>query len=155
MYDKLNLPSSSKTQASSFIPNLVVAVSCLEIFIVLHKPKKKHPTSCLFCSFEHYASNCLEYHEAAPEQRLNFINNHNLCPNFLGKHHMKSSCQSKNRCSKHECSILHHTTLHEALNQPHARSQPDRPRITPKHLPPPNCRLSSRKFIKPLENTFT
>ena len=38
---------------------------------------------------------------------------------------MKSSCPSKNRCSKHDCSELRHTTLHEAFNQSQARSQPD------------------------------
>ena len=42
---------------------------------------------------------------------------------------MKSSCLSKNRCSKNDCSALHHTTLHEAFNQPHARSQPDQESI--------------------------
>ena len=42
---------------------------------------------------------------------------------------MESSCPSKNRCSKHDCSALHQTTLHEAFNQPHARSQPDQESI--------------------------
>ena len=84
------MPSSSKTQASSF------------------KPKSDRSG---FSSQD--------------TQRLNFIKNHNLCLNCVGKDHMKSSCPSKNRFSKYDCIALHHTTLHEDFNQPHARSQPD------------------------------
>ena len=78
------------------------------------------------CSLEHYASSCPKDREATPKQRFSFVKNHNLCFNCLGKDHMELSCPSKNRCSKHDCSTLHHTTLHEAFNQPHARPQPDR-----------------------------
>ena len=90
---------------------------------------RQHPPSCPFCILEHYASSCPKYREASPKRRLNFIKNHNRCLNCLGKDHMESSCPSKNRCSKHDCSALHQTTLHEAFNQPHARSQPDQESI--------------------------
>ena len=125
VYDKLNLPSSSKTQASSFKPKSDSGGFSTRDTHRNPTTQRKHPPSCPFCSLAHYASICSKYREATLKQRFNFVKNHNLCLNCLGKDHMKSSCPSKNRCSKHDCSELHHTTLHEAFNQPHARSQPD------------------------------
>ena len=119
------MPSSSKTQASSFKPKSDRSGFSSQDTHRNQSTLRKHPQPCPFCTLEHYASSCPKYREATPKQRLNVIKNHNLCLNCLGKDHMKSSCTSKNRCFKHGCSALHHTTLHEALNQPHARSQPD------------------------------
>ena len=125
VYDKLNLPSSSKTYASSFKPKSDSGDSSSRDTNRNSTTQRKHPPSCPFCNLEHYASSCPKYRDATPKQRFNFVRNHNFCLNCLGKDHMKSSCPSKNRCSKHDCSELHHTTLHEAFNQPHTRSQPD------------------------------
>ena len=71
--------------------------------------QRKHLPSCPFCSLEDYAFSCPKYREATPKQRFNFVKNHNLCINCLGKDHMKSSCPSKNRCSKRD---VHSITLH-------------------------------------------
>ena len=119
------MPSYSKTQVSSFEPKSDRSGFSSQDTHRNPSTLRKHPPSCPFCTLEHYASSCPKYREATPKQRLNFIKTHNLCLNCLGKDHMKSSCPSKNRRSKHDCSALHHTTLHEAFNQPHARSQPD------------------------------
>ena len=129
MYDKLNLPSSSKTQASSFKPKSDSGGFSSRDFHRSPATQRKLAPSCPFCNLEHYASSCPKYREATPEQRSNFVKKHNLCLNCLGKDHMKSPYPSKNRCSKHDCSEFHHTTLHGAISQPHARSQPDQESI--------------------------
>ena len=96
VYDKLNLPSSSKTHASSFKPKSDSGDSSSRDTNRNSTTQRKHPPSCPFCNLEHYASSCPKYRNATPKQRFNFVRNHNLCLNCLGKDHMKSSCPSKN-----------------------------------------------------------
>ena len=95
VYDKLNLPSSSKTHASSFKPKSDSGDSSSRDTNRNSTTQRKHPPSCPFCNLEHYASSCPKYRDATPKQRFNFVRNHNLCLNCLGKDHMKSSCRPK------------------------------------------------------------
>ena len=90
VYDKLNLPSSSKTHASSFKPKSDSGDSSSRDTNRNSTTQRKHPPSCPFCNLEHYASSCPKYRDATPKQRFNFVRNHNLCLNCLGKDHMKS-----------------------------------------------------------------
>ena len=125
VYDKLNLPSSSKTRASFFKPASDRGGFSTRDTHRNPTTRRKHLPFGPFSRLKHYASRCPKYREATPKQRFNVVKNHNLCLNCLGKDHMKPSFPSENRCSKYDCSALRHTTLPEAFNQPHARPQPD------------------------------
>ncbi|CAC5366802.1 unnamed protein product [Mytilus coruscus] len=65
--------------------------------------KKVHTRTCIFCSGEHYPTECTNV-----TQRNQIVKQKQLCFNCLGSHRV-AACQSTKRCKN--CNGMHHTSI--------------------------------------------
>ncbi|XP_075151655.1 uncharacterized protein LOC142225698 [Haematobia irritans] len=71
---------------------------------------KLHLNNCVLCRRKHNLRSCRRFLKMRLEQRLRTVVLHRVCSNCLGRSHMRSTCNSRERCR--ECGESHHTLLH-------------------------------------------
>ena len=67
---------------------------------------KKNTRTCIFCSGEHYPTECSEVTDANARNQI--VKQKQLCFNCLGSHRV-AACKSTKRCKK--CDGMHHTSI--------------------------------------------
>ncbi|XP_029176084.1 uncharacterized protein LOC114944355 [Nylanderia fulva] len=67
--------------------------------------------NCVECSGTHWLSKCDKFLARSIDQRINFIDQKQLCRNCFRKGHSANVCMSRGRCLR--CQKRHHTTLHK------------------------------------------
>ncbi|XP_071170914.1 uncharacterized protein [Mytilus edulis] len=67
---------------------------------------KVHTHTCIFCSGEHYPTECTEVTDANTRNQI--VKQKQLCFNCLGSHRV-AACKSTKRCKK--CNGMHHTSI--------------------------------------------
>lgn len=65
---------------------------------------------CLLCKADHHIYKCSLFQRKTPQERYNFVKQHNLCVNCISAQHTFRNCNSNSVCR--ECKSRHHTLLH-------------------------------------------
>ncbi|XP_075148065.1 uncharacterized protein LOC142238046 [Haematobia irritans] len=83
--------------------------------------KRGHSNVCVLCMRSHNLRSCRKFLNMRLEQRLRTVVLHRVCSNCLGRSHMRSTCNSRERCR--ECGDSHHTLLHSFDQQQRPSAQ--------------------------------
>ena len=70
---------------------------------------------CFLClKYDHYLSKCPEFLEKNIHQRINFLNDSQICTNCFRKGHRYTNCRFDSFCKTKDCQEKHNYTLHRA-----------------------------------------
>ncbi|XP_063442697.1 uncharacterized protein LOC134722997 [Mytilus trossulus] len=98
--------------------------------------QKTNTRTCIFCSGEHYPTECFEVTDANARNQI--VKQKQLCFNCLGSHRV-AACKSTKRCKK--CNGMHHTSI--------CRGKEVIPGTTPEHT----TRQSSVNKVETINET--